>query len=139
MTTGSFDWSLTQTIQFSTAVDSDSRGKLGLKRGMKVLDMGMGVGGPMRNIARFSGADVFGMTLLSDVRTRLDQAGIAYGEVRSLADLSQHPALRRQDTIINGNLTETVASPISGPVKVKAYIPKLGGQTLSIRDEFTER
>ena len=81
---------------------------------------------------------VFGQTLLSDVRARLDQAGIAYGEVRSLADLSQHPALKRQDTIINGNRTKTVASPISGPVKVKAYIPKLGGETLSIRDEFTE-
>src|SRR3954462_8452552 len=33
---------------------------LGLKPGMKVLDVGCGVGGPMRAIARFSGATVVG-------------------------------------------------------------------------------
>lgn len=35
--------------------------KLGLKEGMKTLDMGSGVGGPMRAIARFSGAEVLGV------------------------------------------------------------------------------
>jgi sterol 24-C-methyltransferase len=35
--------------------------KLGLKPGMKVLDIGCGVGGPMRAIARFSGATVVGI------------------------------------------------------------------------------
>jgi sterol 24-C-methyltransferase len=35
--------------------------KLGLKSGMQVLDLGCGVGGPMRNIARFSGAGVTGI------------------------------------------------------------------------------
>jgi sterol 24-C-methyltransferase len=34
---------------------------LGLKPGMKVLDVGCGVGGPMRAIARFSGATVVGV------------------------------------------------------------------------------
>jgi sterol 24-C-methyltransferase len=34
---------------------------LGLKPGMKVLDVGCGVGGPMRAIARFSGANVVGV------------------------------------------------------------------------------
>jgi sterol 24-C-methyltransferase len=34
---------------------------LGLKSGMKVLDVGCGVGGPMRTIARFSGANVVGI------------------------------------------------------------------------------
>lgn len=34
---------------------------LGLKPGMKVLDVGCGVGGPMRAIARFSGASVVGV------------------------------------------------------------------------------
>jgi sterol 24-C-methyltransferase len=37
--------------------------KLGAGKGMKVLDVGCGVGGPMRNIARFSGADVTGVTI----------------------------------------------------------------------------
>ena len=35
--------------------------RLGLKPGMKVLDVGCGVGGPMRTIARFSGATVVGV------------------------------------------------------------------------------
>lgn len=35
--------------------------KLGLKEGMKVLDIGCGVGGPLRNIAKFSGASVTGL------------------------------------------------------------------------------
>ena len=34
---------------------------LGLKPGMKVLDVGCGVGGPMRAIARFSGASIVGV------------------------------------------------------------------------------
>eukprot|EP01114_Cavostelium_apophysatum_P024933 TRINITY_DN998_c0_g1_i1.p1 TRINITY_DN998_c0_g1~~TRINITY_DN998_c0_g1_i1.p1 ORF type:complete len:340 (-),score=61.86 TRINITY_DN998_c0_g1_i1:86-1105(-) len=35
--------------------------RLGLKPGMKVLDVGCGVGGPMMEIARFSGAQVIGI------------------------------------------------------------------------------
>ena len=35
--------------------------RLGLQRKMKVLDVGCGVGGPMRSIARFSGATVEGV------------------------------------------------------------------------------
>jgi len=37
--------------------------KLGLKRGHKVADLGMGVGGPLRNIAKFSGATITGVTI----------------------------------------------------------------------------
>jgi len=35
--------------------------KLGLRPGMKCVDLGCGVGGPMRNIARFSGVQVVGV------------------------------------------------------------------------------
>jgi len=35
--------------------------KLGLKPGMKCADLGCGVGGPMRNISRFSGATIVGV------------------------------------------------------------------------------
>lgn len=37
--------------------------RLGLKDGMKCLDVGCGVGGPARNIARFSGADITGISI----------------------------------------------------------------------------
>jgi len=35
--------------------------RLSLKPGMKVLDLGCGIGGPMQNIARFSGAEITGV------------------------------------------------------------------------------
>ena len=35
--------------------------KLGLKEGMKCLDVGCGIGGPARNIARFSRASIIGL------------------------------------------------------------------------------
>jgi len=35
--------------------------RLGLQPGMKVIDVGCGVGGPLRNIARFSGASIVGL------------------------------------------------------------------------------
>jgi 24-methylenesterol C-methyltransferase len=38
-------------------------GILGLRAGMKALDVGCGVGGPMRTIASTSGAEVTGITI----------------------------------------------------------------------------
>ena len=38
-------------------------GRLGVKAGDKILDVGCGIGGPMRNIARFTRASVTGVTL----------------------------------------------------------------------------
>lgn len=37
--------------------------KLGMKYGDKVADLGMGVGGPLRNIAKFTGASITGVTI----------------------------------------------------------------------------
>jgi sterol 24-C-methyltransferase len=37
--------------------------RLGLAPGMKVLDVGCGVGGPMRTIARFTGASITGVNI----------------------------------------------------------------------------
>lgn len=42
-------------------------GRLNVNAGDKVLDCGCGIGGPMRNIARFTNAAITGVTL-SDVR-----------------------------------------------------------------------
>jgi sterol 24-C-methyltransferase len=38
-------------------------GRLGVSAGEKVLDCGCGIGGPMRNIARFTNAEITGVTL----------------------------------------------------------------------------
>jgi sterol 24-C-methyltransferase len=70
--------------------------KLGLKVGQKVVDVGCGVGGPARTIARFSGAEVVGINnnayqigraQLHDVRERL-QDKISYEK----ADFLHMPA-----------------------------------------------
>ena len=37
--------------------------KLGLSEGSKVLDVGCGVGGPMRNMARFTSSSITGVTI----------------------------------------------------------------------------
>lgn len=37
--------------------------RLGMRPGMKALDVGCGVGGPMRNIAIFTGSDITGITI----------------------------------------------------------------------------
>lgn len=43
---------------------------MGIGKGDKVLDVGCGVGGPMRNISKFSGADVTGITI-NDYQVRV--------------------------------------------------------------------
>ena len=56
--------------------------RLGLKPGMKVLDVGCGVGGPMRTIARFSGAAIEGVNnndyQLEKVHAHSDKAGLSH-------------------------------------------------------------
>lgn len=56
--------------------------RLGLKAGMKVLDVGCGVGGPMRAIARFSGAAIEGVNnndyQLEKVRAHNEKAGLGH-------------------------------------------------------------
>jgi sterol 24-C-methyltransferase len=54
--------------------------RLGLKPGMTALDVGCGVGGPMRSIARFSGASIEGVNnndyQLEKVRSHNEKAGL---------------------------------------------------------------
>jgi sterol 24-C-methyltransferase len=53
--------------------------RLGLKPGMKVLDIGCGVGGPMREIARFSGASITGINISEYQIVRGNQHNIRAG------------------------------------------------------------
>ncbi|MEM7433672.1 MAG: methyltransferase domain-containing protein [Myxococcota bacterium] len=70
----SFDASLARSEHFFAL-------RLGLNEGMKVLDVGCGVGGPMRAIARFSGATIEGVNNNDYQLTKLEQynqkAGLA--------------------------------------------------------------
>jgi sterol 24-C-methyltransferase len=72
----SFDASLARS-EHSFAI------KLGLAPGMKVLDVGCGVGGPMRTIARFSGATIEGVNNNDYQLTKVRE----YNEAAGLADL----------------------------------------------------
>lgn len=59
--------------------------RLGLKGGMKCMDIGCGVGGPMRNIAAFSGAYVEGITI-NQYQVNI---GNKYNEQRGLAHITK--------------------------------------------------
>ena len=71
----SFDASLARAEHFFAL-------KLGLGPGMRVLDVGCGVGGPMRSIARFSGASVEGVNNNEYQLSKLER----YNEDAGLAD-----------------------------------------------------
>jgi sterol 24-C-methyltransferase len=75
LVTDFYEWGWCQSFHFGprflneTFVESIKRAeyflcsRLGMKPGMKVLDVGCGVGGPMRNMAVFSGASIEGVTI----------------------------------------------------------------------------
>ena len=71
----SFDASLARAEHFFAL-------KLGLTPGMKVLDVGCGVGGPMRTIARFSGAKIEGVNNNDYQLTKVHE----YAKAAGLAD-----------------------------------------------------
>ena len=56
--------------------------KLGLQPGMRVADLGCGVGGPLREIASFSGANIVGVNIstyqLERARKYIDEAGLGH-------------------------------------------------------------
>eukprot|EP00468_Gymnochlora_sp_CCMP2014_P012495 CAMPEP_0167758592 /NCGR_PEP_ID=MMETSP0110_2-20121227/10552_1 /TAXON_ID=629695 /ORGANISM="Gymnochlora sp., Strain CCMP2014" /LENGTH=346 /DNA_ID=CAMNT_0007644881 /DNA_START=125 /DNA_END=1165 /DNA_ORIENTATION=+ len=64
--------------------------KIGIKEGDKVLDMGMGVGGPLRNIVRFTNADVTGVTINAHQVKRAHELTVPMGpHIRSKCTYKQ--------------------------------------------------
>lgn len=75
LATSFYEWGWGQSFHFATRYPGEGFDAslarhehtlalaLGLSKGKKCLDMGCGVGGPMRSIARFSGASITGITI----------------------------------------------------------------------------
>jgi sterol 24-C-methyltransferase len=85
-------------------------GRLGVKQGDKVLDVGCGIGGPMRNIARFTRANIVGVTL---------------NEVNVMAKnlLSEHFNFQYQ--VLRGNELNKAAGLSQSALSVQADFMKL--------------
>lgn len=62
--------------------------KMGLKEGMSVLDVGCGVGGPLRNIARHFGCKITGLNN-NDYQIRRGNAKVAHENLSKLAKLEK--------------------------------------------------
>jgi len=75
LATDFYEWGWGQSFHFATRFRGETlaqsitrhehflASKLGLKAGQRVADLGMGVGGPLRSIVKFTGADVTGVTI----------------------------------------------------------------------------
>jgi itaconate CoA-transferase len=73
-----------------------------------------------------------------DLAQRLLQAKIAFGAVNSVADLSQHPQLRRTSVVTPSGPVELVAPPVrvDGEQPGLGPVPALGEHSEAIRREF---
>lgn len=77
------------------------------------------------------------------LKTRLDNAGIAYGSLNSVSEFSQHPQLRRAPvTLTNGTPAQLVAPAIQSsydqPGPSYGKVPDIGEHSADIRAEFSK-
>jgi itaconate CoA-transferase len=81
---------------------------------------------------------VFSNLTPQELERRLLQAKIAFGAVNSVADLVQHPQLRRTSVVTPSGMVELVAPPvkISGEQHPLRPVPGLGEHTDAIRREY---
>lgn len=81
-------------------------------------------------------APVFAGLSIQEAVARLATAGLAWGRVSTLADLSAHPALRRVTCQVPGGAFELAAPPLHPDLGV-AVVPALGEHDETIRREFS--
>jgi crotonobetainyl-CoA:carnitine CoA-transferase CaiB-like acyl-CoA transferase len=84
-------------------------------------------------------ARLFATLTRQQAAARLDAAGTAYGFVNEVADLVQHPALRRVNVATPGGMASIVAPPAihDGAVPALGPVPAVGEHDALIRAEFT--
>lgn len=71
---------------------------------------------------------------------RVQQASIAFGAVNSVADLAQHPQLRRTPVVTASGAIELVAPPVrvAGEQSILRPVPALGEHSAAIRREYRD-
>jgi itaconate CoA-transferase len=84
---------------------------------------------------------VFGELGSDEALRRLQLANTAYGQVRSVADLAVHPALRTQSLRANDQDYRSIAPPVRAPWNnlTLAPAPHIGQHSAALRAEFGQQ
>ena len=94
--------------------------RLALQSGMRVADLGCGVGGPLREIARFSGATIVGVNSnayqLERARTLTDEAGLGH-----LAEFLECDFMQMDAPDGSFDAAYAIEATIHAPSKVDCY------------------
>jgi len=95
----------------------------------------------VENRAELEGAinAVLGGLTATDLRTRLQQASIAYGALNGVPELSTHKALRRRPVESTAHETVSIPAPpimLTGTPQGNPVVPVLGSATDVVRTEF---
>jgi itaconate CoA-transferase len=83
-------------------------------------------------------AAVFAQLSLDEALARLGESKTAYGQVRSVADVAVHPALRTWPMPVGEHTIAMVAPPVRAPWDAQHFdaAPTLGQHSLALRREF---
>ncbi len=83
-------------------------------------------------------AEGFAQIDSTEALRRLSAANTAYGQVRSIAQMAEHPALRKWPMTVNGEELRLIAPAVRAPWDSQHFesAPQLGEHTESIRAEF---
>jgi itaconate CoA-transferase len=76
-----------------------------------------------------------------EVLSRLAESNTAYGQVRSVAQMAQHPALRTWPMTVEGEVLQMVAPAVRAPWDAGRFeaAPSLGEHTYLLRAEFCQQ
>src|SRR3546814_7123506 len=82
--------------------------------------------------------ETFNQLTSKDALARLIEAGTAYGQVRSVREMSEHPALRTWPMRVGDRDLNMIAPPVSAPWDEKRFrpVPALGQHNEQLRAEF---
>lgn len=86
----------------------------------------------------FEIVEVFSQLRMDELLERLSKAQIAFGQVRSVAELVRHPALRTWPMPVGDRVLRMVAPPVRYPWDSGQHLsaPELGQDSPAIRSEF---